>query len=139
LKNFYLHKKNKGDLVQIAPWDYDHSFGRYGEGSLNLDKPVRPEWANLLNRLLKFDWYTTKLKKRWIQPNNNQILGIRPVSNMIDNYAIKLNLLVKRNFELWSLSEWPHKDDNNFTEEIEVMKQYLNIRQGQLEQYFDGL
>jgi len=139
LKNFYLYRKSKNALAQIAPWDYDHSFGRYGEGSLNLDKPVRPERANLLNRLLKFDWYTTKLKKRWLQLNDEQILGVVPVSKMIDEYAAEINLLVERNFEVWSIGGWPHKDDNNLSEEIEVMKQYLNIRQGQLETYFNEL
>jgi len=139
LKNFFLYKKSKNHLIQIAPWDYDHSFGRYGNNALNLDIPVRPERANLLNRLLKLNWYTTKLKKRWTQLNNEQVLGAEAVSNRIDDLAKELKPLADKNFEVWQIDGWPFKDATTFSEETEVMKEYLNIRQNQLEQYFSEL
>jgi len=139
LKNFYLYKKSKNDLIQIAPWDYDHTFGRSGDNGLNLEKPIRPERAVLLNRLLQLDWYTTKLKKRWTQLNNEQIFGVEPVSKLIDNYVEELNPLVEKNFDLWPVHVWPYKDANTFKEEIDLIKRYLEIRQNQLDQYFNEL
>lgn len=139
LKNFYLYKKSKTNLIQIAPWDYDHTYGRAGDNSLNLDKAIKPERAVLLNRLLQLKWYTNLLKKRWLALNDEQILGIKPISNMIDEYVKELSLLVEKNFELWPVDRWPYKDNNSFNEEIQLMKEYLEIRQNQLDAYFKDL
>ncbi len=35
LKGFYLYKINEETPLRIAPWDYDHSFGRDGDNELN--------------------------------------------------------------------------------------------------------
>jgi len=139
LKNFYLYKKSKNNLLQIAPWDYDHSFGRFSNNGLNIVMPIKPQRAILLNRLLQCNWYTKQLKKRWIALNDKQILGVKPVSDIIDNYADELSLLVEKNFALWPIEGWPYQDNNNFSDEIEVMKQYLNVRQNQLDIYFNQL
>ena len=101
--------------------------------------PIKPQRAILLNRLLQCNWYTKQLKKRWIALNDKQILGVKPVSDIIDNYADELSLLVEKNFALWPIEGWPYQDNNNFNDEIEVMKQYLNVRQNQLDIYFNQL
>lgn len=76
LKNFYLYKIDRETPFRISPWDYDESFGRYGNGELNMLKPVEMEKSTLFFRLLSRSWYKKQLRERCIHLNNTKLLSV---------------------------------------------------------------
>ena len=140
LKNFYLFKSNTDTPIRVAPWDYDHSFGRDGDNELNLDQnPLKIERSILFKRLLQFDWYKTALKKRWNQLNEANILSTSGLKNRILQKSTSIRDLANKNFELWPLGSKKYYDDNDFDEEIDIMIQFIDIRHQRLSKYFSGL
>lgn len=139
LKNFYLYKKNAKTPLRIAPWDYDHSFGRDGDNELNLIKPLDLNRSNLFARLLKMDWYQTRLKARWQQLNAQGILSKKGVKGRIAQQKKRIEKRVNRNFTRWPVSGKPYYDDNDFAAEIQVMYDFLELRAEQLTDFFDNL
>ena len=139
LKNFYLYKTDSQTPVRIAPWDYDHSFGRGGAGHLNLIAvQCNPERSILFKRLMEFDWYKTALKNRWGNLQSSNLFTARDIRRRIREYRVTLDMLVERNFEKWPVDGPRYMDDANFVEEIEIMHTYLDMRFEQLEEYFEG-
>ena len=54
LKNFYLYKIDSNTPLRIAPWDYDHSFGRDCDNELNLiSRPLDIERSNLFQQVIR--------------------------------------------------------------------------------------
>lgn len=136
LKNFYLYKIDSNTPLRIAPWDYDHSFGRDGDNELNLIRPLDLERSNLISRLLEIDWYKTALKERWNELNNQNLFTPGGLKSRIDNFRTILDGLVEKNFEKWPVNGYWYYDDNNYDEEIEIMEIYIDMRHDQLDEYF---
>ncbi|MCD4683216.1 MAG: CotH kinase family protein, partial [Bacteroidales bacterium] len=136
LKNFYLYKIDSSTPLRIAPWDYDHSFGRDGDNELNLIRPLDLERSNLISRLLEIDWYKTALKERWNELNNQNLFTPGGLKSRIDNFRTILDGLVEKNFEKWPVNGYWYYDDNNYDEEIEIMEIYIDMRHDQLDEYF---
>lgn len=138
LKNFYLYKIDSNTPLRVAPWDYDHSFGRDCDNELNLiSRPLDIERSNLISRLLELDWYKTALKERWNVLNDQQLFTPEGLKNRINNFRIILDGLVEKNFELWPVNGYWYFDDNNYEEEIEIIEIYIDMRHEQLVEYFD--
>ncbi len=140
LKNFYLYKKDNETPFRVAPWDYDHSFGRDSDNELNLDeRPVRIERSILFKRLLQFDWYKKRLKKKWLVLNDNDVFSVKGLKNRILKKSEGIKDAANKNFEYWKLDgEW-YFDDNNFDQEIDIMLKFVDLRHRRLTKYFDSL
>lgn len=140
LKNFYLYKKDRATPLRIAPWDYDHSFGRDGDNELNLDeRPLKIERSILFRRLLEFDWYRSDLKNRWLELNEKEVLSEKGLKQRIHSTSKTVSKLVDRNFKLWPVNAGQYYDDNNFEEEIGVMLRFIELRHRRLDKYFSEL
>jgi len=136
-KNFYLYKQDSQTLVRIAPWDYDHSFGRDGDNELNLDvRPVNMEQSILFARLLKIESYKLALKKRWYALNENSLLSEEGLKERILRKSKLIKPFAEKNFKLWPLNDQRYYDDNNFDQEIEIMLEFVTVRHKRLEEYF---
>ena len=136
-KNFYLYKQDSQTLVRIAPWDYDHSFGRDGDNELNLDvRPVNMEQSILFARLLKIESYKLALKKRWYALNENSLLSEEGLKDRILRKSKFIKPFAEKNFKLWPLNDQRYYDDNNFDQEIEIMLEFVTVRHKRLEEYF---
>lgn len=140
LKNYYLYRIDSKTPIRIAPWDYDHSFGRDGDNELNIDeRPLNINKSILFDRLLQFNWYKKALKEEWNRLNEVNILS---VSGLTDRIIMKSEIIeraAKKNFEVWSIdSEW-YYDANNFDEEIAIMINFVNLRHKRLTKYFNEL
>lgn len=137
LKNFYLYKQDAKSPMRIAPWDYDHSFGRDGDNELNLDKNSLDITRSILfDRLLKFDWYKEQLKERWITLNQEGILSAQGLQRRILNKSRFIQKYAEANFEVWPVESTIYYDNNNFDQEIKIMLDFIKIRHARLRKYF---
>lgn len=139
LKNFYLYKVNAATSLRIAPWDYDHSWGRDGDNELNLIKPLDLNRSLLFRRLLTLPSYKMALKERW---NELQALGLFTPAGLkqrIQTYRQPLDEVVARNFEKWPVDNAIYYDKNDFAAEMEIIERYIDLRHPQLVQYFENL
>lgn len=140
LKNFYLYKKDSGTPLRIAPWDYDHSFGRDGDNELNLDeRPLDIERSILFKRLLSYDWYTDQLKSRWIELNNEGLLSVDGLKSRFREKSQDVRPWALKNSELWPLNGNEYYDDNDFDQEVDIIMTFIELRHQRLETYFDDL
>lgn len=140
LKNFYLYKTDANTPVRIAPWDYDHSFGRDGDNELNLDKrPLKMERSILFSRLLQFNWYKLLLKNRWVQLNDLGILSEQGLKQRIVEKSKEVREPAIKNFELWPVNSSWYYDSNSFDQEIEIMLRFIELRHSRLSEYFNSL
>lgn len=140
LKNFYLYKSDKQTPVRIAPWDYDHSFGRDGDNELNMDeRQLKIERSILFNRLLAQEWYKALLKKRWLELNDREILSVAGLKRRVITMSQSISGAVAKNTKLWPNDAEIYYDANDFAQEIEIMLSYLDLRHKRLEDYFSEL
>lgn len=140
LKNFYLYKIDAETPIRIAPWDYDHSFGRDGDNELNLnERPLNIERSILFARLLQFDWYKDQLKARWKVLNERNILSEDGLKKSVRDRSDFIKTVALRNFELWSLNSTWYYDANGFEEEVNIMLQFIALRHERLREYFNNL
>ncbi len=140
LKNFYLYKKNSTSPIRIAPWDYDHSFGRDGDNELNMDeRSLKIHRSILFRRLLRYDWYKKALRQRWDMFNNAGLLSREGLQNRVIKKSEIIVDAARKNFQLWSADSKDYYDDNNFEKEIEIMLRFIDIRHKRLSEYFNEL
>jgi spore coat protein CotH len=142
MKNFFLYKKDKDTPFRIAIWDCDHSFGRDCDNELNMmERELDCNRSVLLRRLMLInpDAYKQKLCNRWNELRDNGILTEKNFNNMISaNYEIIENY-IDRNFEKYPVNGKYYFDDNNFEQEIELMRKYVEMRIPYLDKYFREL
>ena len=142
IKNFYLYKIDKNTPFRFAIWDYDHSFGRDGDNELNLMKrELNCNRSILIERLSKIldIGYLLRLKKRWFELREQNILSIKNFERHIINNDILINKEIKNNFEKWPLDNKWYYDDNGYRQELDLMKEFVKIRIKQLDEYFNSL
>ncbi len=141
LKNFYLYKQDNETLFRVAPWDYDHSFGRDGDNELNLDvHPANLERSILFKRLLTFKWYREQLKAKWLYLNEKDILSVEGLKRRITEKSLVIKEAVKKNATRWSTDKnHVYYDSNAFDAEIDIMFQFIDIKHPRLTQYFENL
>ncbi len=140
LKNFYLYKVNDKTPIRVAPWDYDHSFGRDSDYELNLDtRPFDITRSILFERLLKTNWYKAALKKSWSRYNKKGLLSLDGIESRIKTCSKTPATYVEENFAVHPLSSKWYDDENTFSEELEIMYAYVRKRHARLTEYFERL
>jgi len=140
LKNFYLYKKDDQTAFRIAPWDYDHSFGRDGDNELNLDeRPLDIERSILFKRLLRYDWYKDQLKRRWDTLNNNDLFSVKGLSKRVIKKSKYIRSSAIKNFEPWPVDGKAYFDENGFEQEVDIILQFIELRHKRLSSYFEEL
>lgn len=141
-KNFYLYKLNANTPFRFAIWDYDHSFGRDADNERNMmERPVNIDRSVLLTRLLAIPEtdYIPMLRKRWFELRDQQIISIEHFETQIQKNDEIIRDEVGRNFERWPVdSEW-YYDANTYSEELDLMREFVELRTPQLDQYFHDL
>lgn len=140
LKNFYLYKQSAESLLRVAPWDYDHSFGRDGDNELNLNRSsLDVKRSILFKRLLQFDWYKKQLKDRWTELNRKNILSVKGLQKRILKKSNFIKKYAEKNFEIWPVNVKRYYDDNNFDQEIDIMVKFIELRHEKLVSYFESI
>ena len=131
LKNFYLYKPNDQTPFRFAPWDYDHSFGRDGDGELNLNE--RHEEAHrsvLLRRLMQTNaqGYADSLYARYADLRASGVFSESGIQARVAQYRSELEDELNQNFERWPVNGEHYYDAMTFDEELDVIDQFLTLR-----------
>jgi len=140
LRNFYLYRLHEGLPFRIAIWDYDETFGRFGDNRLNnVIEELDIEQNPLLRRLFERESFRELLKQRW-ENHRQGALSEEAIDQRIEEYVAKLNPLVVRNFERWPVDGPGYMDENRFAEEVTFIRQFISERllqlDGEIERWF---
>lgn len=129
LKNFYLYKSDDDPLFYIAPWDYDHSFGRDGDNEYNLGlRQIDCSRSLLFKYLITCPQYVDFLIGRWDNLNSTGVFNVDALSARVNNMASFLKPYVQKNSDKWPHDHKVYYDSNNFDEEVALMLEYINNR-----------
>ena len=140
LKNFYLYKQNQKSPFKIAIWDYDHAYGRDGDGELNLQKKLlKCERSILLRRLINNKTYRQRLKTRWRALKQADILTAANFERLMDENDAQISAFTKRNFKKWGIPSKYFPDSNTYAKELEIMRKYMKEQMPLLDKYINGL
>ncbi|NRA11414.1 MAG: CotH kinase family protein [Crocinitomicaceae bacterium] len=140
-KNFYSYKLDDSTPMRIAIWDYDHSYGRDGDGALNMmEREIRWKRIILLKRLMESKKlnYSERLNKRWSELRTG-LYSRSNIEMMIDENTKILRPHLKENFKKWPLKSKWYEDENTYDQEIQIMKKYLSRRLMYLDDYIENL
>lgn len=137
-KNFYMSRKEKGAPYIFTPWDYDHSFGRDGDGEPSKVSiiPVRKNMA-LLHRLMETNAfnYRQRLYEKFRFLKKSGVLIDKNMYAMIDANVAVLKPEIKDNEERWPLDEIEYFKNASFDTEVQRMKNWITNHLPNLEEY----
>ena len=139
MKNFFLYKINSKTPFRIAIWDYDHSFGRDGDNTLNMmDVELDYRRSILLERLMDLTQtgYSDKLRERWSELRSVDIISESSINKMINKNDAIISQYIDENFDLWPTNGSWYKDDNIYSEELDLINDFVFLRINQLDKYF---
>lgn len=135
LKNFFIYKESENAPFQFSIWDYDHSFGRDGDGEMNfLERLIDVNRNVLLKRLLnsKKLGYKSRLTEHW-QSHRAGALEIERINNKVAEYKRILGSAIPKNEKIWPANSKHYYDAASFEEEIYLIMDYIPRRLNQLD------
>ncbi len=129
IKNFYWYKKDSESKWAVVPWDYDDSFGRNGDNTIQTNES---EWNRnvLISRLhqLNCDNYNSKVLEKWNKLRNEWLTNDYLESEVEKRKNYLINIKIDSNFEKWPLDGQGYIDNATFVEEINLIKSYFEKR-----------
>jgi len=139
IKNYYLYKQAQSSPYRIAIWDYDHSYGRDGDGEINmLERMLDCKRSVLLKRLMVTDAqdYNNRLATRWNKLRQD-LFTQEKISQMMEANKSKISLGLQAENERWPVDDdrW-HQDANSFEMELDSMRKYFALRLEQVDRRF---
>lgn len=130
LKNFGLYKVDSLSPFRIALWDYDHSFGRDGDYEINmLERNVDIKRSILFKRLMEHPSlnYISLIVNRYKELRTIGEWKTDLLINKVDLLTEELNEGLAHNFDKWPLNgPWYH-DENEFNQEIDILKSFIQL------------
>lgn len=141
INNNYLYRQNLQSPYKICPYDFDHSFGRDGDGMLNPDDLVEFKRNKLITRLIETNAcnYKERLKEKYQRLRNENIITVENIINMIDENARQIKPFALEDEKKWRLDEHKHFQDTNFDKEVEWMKNWVPKHMVKVEKYLNEL
>ncbi len=137
VKNYFLYRKNEDSLFDLTIWDCDHSFGRDGDGELNMmERSIRPHKNILLKRLLTNTNFNNKVAKRWNELREKGVISKQHIFGMIEENDLQIKEAIQLNNEIWSNDQKYYFDSNSYEQEIVILKEFIRDRITQLDEIF---
>lgn len=129
-KNNYFFKRDASSPYLYCPWDFDHSFGREGDGEPITEDICDIESHKLFERLIELnpEDYKTKLSNKFLKLKESGILSAKHIHEMIDENAKKLRPEIKANEARWPLDDVGYFKGSNFEKEVQLMKDWIEKR-----------
>jgi len=141
-KNFYIYRENSETGFKFIPWDYDHSFGRDGDGEPHADS-IRLELdrMELTHRLLDLNPfnYRQQLYNRYMELTTGGILTVGNINAMIDLEIEVLQPHMALNDSLWPMDSINYFSGSSFEDEIQIVKDFVGRRLPIVEEYLKRL
>lgn len=127
-RNFYLYRTKSLQPIRIAIWDYDESFGRLGDGTLD-DGSLKINFDNhlLFARLLQWDEFQKLLKTRWTNLRQ-MVITETSINARIDFYLKELKPMLEENKKLWPPDGPGYKDASTFEDEVQLLRNSIKKR-----------
>ena len=139
-KNFFLYKVGDATPYRVAPWDYDHSFGRDGDNEPNmLRDTVDCNRAVLLRRLWQWPEYRSQVARRWHQLRTEGLFTEATLNRMIADNAAQIEAAVKANELLWPVDNDIYYDANHFDAELDIMREFIGRNIERLDTLFNRI
>jgi hypothetical protein len=139
-KNFFLYKVGDATPYRVAPWDYDHSFGRDGDNEPNmLRDTVDCNRAVLLRRLWQWPEYRSQVARRWQQLRTEGLFTEATLNRMIADNAAQIEAAVKANELLWPVDNDIYYDANHFDAELDIMREFIGRNIERLDTLFNRI
>jgi hypothetical protein len=132
----YFQISEEKRIVMGPIWDFNFSFGLTDyldgyktSGFVYKSKEEAPFWWE---KLTKNSFFKSALKKRWRQLRGST-LSDKVVLEMVDTFAVELEIAQENNFDKWSLlgqkEVWPnYYIGNSHREEVEYLKMWISKR-----------
>jgi hypothetical protein len=136
LKNYYIYQQRAGEPMKIAPWDYDHSWGRDGDNELNMHPDIAADRSILFERLQQHPKFRALLSERWQLHRAQNVISMTSFEKLIHDQKSILQPVLHLNTNLWPDSANWYFDHNNFDEEIEIMMRFAELNIQQLDSVF---
>ena len=139
LKNFYLYRTDGDSPYRIIPWDYDHAFGRDGDGEKNLlVNVIDCDRCILLKRLCHTDGtgYNDKLAARYRELRQNGTLSLEHFQKMVEANNRRISPYIAKDAEIWPWNADEHFQQETYQDEIDLMLQFVTIRLEQLDSLY---
>ncbi|GAB5416918.1 MAG: spore coat protein CotH [Crocinitomicaceae bacterium] len=137
-KNFYMSKEDRNAPYLFTPWDYDHSFGRDGDGEPSKVSiiPVEKNMA-LLHRLMETNafGYRQKLFQKFLDLKKKGVLTDSHIHKMIDANVMVLKSEAEANEKRWPPDKIDYFKNASFSTEIQKMKNWVTNHLPELEMY----
>ncbi|MBU0765618.1 MAG: CotH kinase family protein [Bacteroidetes bacterium] len=144
VKNFYLYRRSSQDKFCLCPWDYDHSFGRDGDGEPNPDSFLDCNRSVLIHRLTginAFD-YNKRLSEKYYSLKQSGILTPESLTASVDSIVDMLGPFLIKNDQLWPVEEYvcpvtgkKHFEGSDSGKELKLMKDWIGKRFDKIEKY----
>ena len=138
IKNFYLYRQNTETGFRIAPWDYDHSFGRDGDSEPHLPGPIDVSKNTLLNRLLQNSTYRNELRQRYFELVQNEILTVDNLQRMVQTLSNEVKIHAQKDEARWG-HDPIYFDQVDFVKEIQLIQSWVPRHLELLHAYFTAL
>ena len=100
-----------------------------------MDRPLRWKRSVLFTRLLgsKTLDYNTKLKKRYHELRDQDIFSADNIREMRSKIDIQISSSLIENEKLWPMKSQWYYDDNNYQQEVEIIKKFIDLRLNQMD------
>ena len=136
LKNFYVYKTNKKSKLKVAPWDYDHSWGRDGDNELNMNSDIAENRSVLFKKLLRNEEFLSTVKQRWNKHRKNNVLSFENIKEHINRNKSIIVHELEKHFKFWPVNANWYYDDNNFQQEIDIILDFAEMNISELDKRF---
>ena len=106
-----------------------------------MTRPIKCNKSILLERLIKISetGYALKLKKRWIELREKKIISISNFEHHIVENDKIIESQIQKNFDKWKINSRWYYDDNDYNQELNLMRYFVKIRIQQLDDYFNNI
>ena len=137
-KNYFIYRTDSLTPARIALWDCDHGLGRDGDYEYNmLTRLVDPARMTLFRRLMQLnpDNYNQRIADRWSELRQG-VLSAAALEKMISSYQKQILPYIERNAQAWPIDGPGYHDDNNFEQELEIIRAFIGLQLPRLDAYF---
>lgn len=136
LRNFYLYRVHHGAPFRVAVWDYDETFGRFGDGRRNdFEEVVDLRLNKLFDRMLDWTDFEARLATRW-QELRNGPWHLDTVLNRVDEMAGEVEPFLERHERVWPMKGGWFADSLSFEQEIDLIRDFTIRNHARLDNIF---
>lgn len=141
VNNNYLYRQNSNTPYRICPYDFDHSFGRDGDGEPNPDNFIDFKRNKLISRLIETNAfnYKERLKEKYFRLKNENVLTVENITAMIDEHAARIKPFALKDEKKWKPEDHKYFQNTDYDKEIELMKVWVKQHLPKVEKYMNGL